>query len=525
MITTGGGAGYGRYSSNFIPKQSGATGTKKPNYSQQLLNNRMTNLKTAQTRKSSNYGLDLLNNRQADLKQAQTPTYGSGVGASTGKSYSPPSTGVGSGQGVNDWVNSMRASTSTTKAFDNSSTDSAVEKLRKQLYSGESSPDMPAQVNLDNYNTELASIQDLSDKYGFDYSREYAERQASILAQAQRDEIDAARARQEYETESAQVDLEHDFFEQYLATQQDLSNSGLNAGIASDRNTRLDMSRQYALSDILANQQLSGQEMDAALRTITAEELTYAEKLYQERMQQGFGNAMDVSKFTQSENQFQANAAMEQRAQLANEKWREFEFNNLSESDKQKMLQDERQFGTEMAWRQYEFENMSASEQAKLAADAEQFGMDMAWQRHKFEAGMAFDASFSGGSSGGGGGYKSTGAVAKGTWGTSKGNPPKSFQQDLTAALKNTGYSSSWIKPMSELIARESSWNPNAKNPSSTAHGYGQFLNSTRKNYEKKYGIGYTSPVNQLVLTMHYVKDRYGTPQKAINFHNKNNWY
>lgn len=78
---------------------------------------------------------------------------------------------------------------------------------------------------------------------------------------------------------------------------------------------------------------------------------------------------------------------------------------------------------------------------------------------------------------------------------------------------------------MTEIVARESTWNPQAKNPNSTAHGYAQFLNSTRQNYEKKTGLSYDDPVNQLIMMAEYIKDRYGTPQAALDFWNKNNWY
>jgi len=76
-----------------------------------------------------------------------------------------------------------------------------------------------------------------------------------------------------------------------------------------------------------------------------------------------------------------------------------------------------------------------------------------------------------------------------------------------------------------ELVGRESSWSSAAKNPNSTAHGYGQFLDSTRRNYEKKTGLDYDNPVHQLAMMAQYVKDRYGTPDKALAFWDKNKWY
>lgn len=403
----------------------------------------------------------------AQKLRASSPTYGSGYSYGSGTNTSGFSLGSASdGMGsVIDWIDELKKQANASKG---------------------AKPNLPAQINLDKYKTEMATIQDIANKYGFDYSREYAEQQAAILAQAQRDEIAAARERQAYESQAAQEELGHDFFKQYLEQRQGLADTGLNAGIAAERDIRLEMNRQFALSDILANEQLSNQEMDRRLATITAEELAYADRLYNERLQQGFGNAMDYSRFLQSENQWQANMAMQQRNQQAEEAWREFQWNNMSASDRMKFI-----------------------------ADIEKYGMDQAWERHKFDAGMAFDAGYSGFS----------GEVKGGSWKSSKGEPPQQFKNHLSAALEATGYPSSWIPAMSELIARESSWNPSAKNPNSTAHGYGQFLNSTRANYEKKYGIKYDNPVNQLILTMHYVKDRYGSPDKAIAFHNKNNWY
>lgn len=91
--------------------------------------------------------------------------------------------------------------------------------------------------------------------------------------------------------------------------------------------------------------------------------------------------------------------------------------------------------------------------------------------------------------------------------------------------MKQANVPDEWRPYLTELFGRESGWNPNAKNPNSTAHGYAQFLKSTRASYEKKYGIKYDSPVNQLILGIKYVQDRYKDPVKALEFWDKNKWY
>lgn len=410
-----------------------------------------------------------------------------------------------------NWANNLKTTVQRTSSGPSfKKVDNQVEKLRKQL-TPKSGPKLPGHVDLNRYTTELTTIDELSKKYGFDYSREYAERQGQTIGNARRDEVEAARARLEYETEAAKTDLEHESFGAYLEQRQEMVDRGMNAGIQAEGELQLEMQRQYALSDILAEEQLANQELDRRLGTITAEELRYIEELYSSRLQQGFENAMNLSRFNQSENQWQAEMEMRQRQQIVDERWREFEFNNMSAAEREMFLQRERQIGYEQAWREYEFNNLSAAEQARIIADAEKFGMEMAWERHKFEAGMAFEAG--------------SANIPSGGWRTSKGEPPSSFKSHLSAALQKTGLPTSWIPAVSELIARESTWNPKARNPNSTAHGYGQFLTSTRRDYERRYGIKYDTPVNQLILTLHYIKDRYGSAQKALAFHNKNNWY
>ena len=93
------------------------------------------------------------------------------------------------------------------------------------------------------------------------------------------------------------------------------------------------------------------------------------------------------------------------------------------------------------------------------------------------------------------------------------------------AAAVRKGVPFSEVKALTELIGLESSWNPNAKNPKSSAHGLAQFLTSTRRQYEKKYGLNYNNPVDQIVLMWHYVKDRYGSAENALRFWDANRWY
>lgn len=82
-----------------------------------------------------------------------------------------------------------------------------------------------------------------------------------------------------------------------------------------------------------------------------------------------------------------------------------------------------------------------------------------------------------------------------------------------------------------DLISRESGWNPNAQNPSSSAAGLFQFLDSTRQNY----GITRDSPLqDQIRAGLQYIADRYQTPSGAlehwqrrvpINGRDVGNWY
>jgi len=74
---------------------------------------------------------------------------------------------------------------------------------------------------------------------------------------------------------------------------------------------------------------------------------------------------------------------------------------------------------------------------------------------------------------------------------------------------------------LEELVQRESSWNPTAQNPTSTAFGLFQFLDSTWANYGQKT----SDPAAQAQAGLSYIRDRYGSPSAALSFHDRKNYY
>lgn len=75
---------------------------------------------------------------------------------------------------------------------------------------------------------------------------------------------------------------------------------------------------------------------------------------------------------------------------------------------------------------------------------------------------------------------------------------------------------------LTKLVGKESAWNPNAQNPTSTASGIGQMLNSTYAGLGmKKTKTG----VSQLVATLAYISRRHVTPCNAWEHFQNKGWY
>jgi SLT domain-containing protein len=109
--------------------------------------------------------------------------------------------------------------------------------------------------------------------------------------------------------------------------------------------------------------------------------------------------------------------------------------------------------------------------------------------------------------------------------GTAYKTSPSDFQTNMSTAIKK-GVPQEWAPIMSEIVKRESSFNPKALNKSSGTYGYAQFQEYNVDSYNKKYGLDYrNNPADQLIAMYHYIEDRYKTPAKALAFWNAKGYY
>ena len=104
--------------------------------------------------------------------------------------------------------------------------------------------------------------------------------------------------------------------------------------------------------------------------------------------------------------------------------------------------------------------------------------------------------------------------------GTSAAVAPSGSYQDY--AMSKLGGSGSEFTCLENLWGKESGWNPNAQNPSSTAYGIAQFLDSTWAGT----GIAKTSDgYRQIDAGLIYIQKRFGSPCGAWAHSQANGWY
>jgi hypothetical protein len=156
-----------------------------------------------------------------------------------------------------------------------------------------------------------ATINDVAKKYGFDFSKDYANKQAEAVAQAQRNSINNSTRQNQAmygqnmrqingDLKAGVVGTENNFFQTYLQQRQQQSNRGINAGMQADQNVRLGMNQQSVLADIYrdtANNKSKesdrysneAMKLQDALALVEQQKLTEAEKMYQELLTRGYG--------------------------------------------------------------------------------------------------------------------------------------------------------------------------------------------------------------------------------------------
>ena len=111
-------------------------------------------------------------------------------------------------------------------------------------------------------------------------------------------------------------------------------------------------------------------------------------------------------------------------------------------------------------------------------------------------------------------------AAARPGQGTDAAVAPAGSYQEY--AMGKLGGSGSEFGCLENLWGKESGWNPNAQNPSSTAYGIPQFLDSTWAGT----GIAKTSDgYRQIDAGLIYIENRYGSPCGAWSHSQANNWY
>lgn len=100
---------------------------------------------------------------------------------------------------------------------------------------------------------------------------------------------------------------------------------------------------------------------------------------------------------------------------------------------------------------------------------------------------------------------------------------PAAAQAYAASQLGSYGWAADQMQCLVTLWTKESDWKTTATNPSSGAYGVVQSLPA-----EKMASAGADYRTNfrtQINWGLNYVKERYGSPCDALNFHYANNWY
>jgi Transglycosylase SLT domain len=90
-------------------------------------------------------------------------------------------------------------------------------------------------------------------------------------------------------------------------------------------------------------------------------------------------------------------------------------------------------------------------------------------------------------------------------------------QSIMQRMARQWGWGNQW-GALYRLIMKESGFNPSAANPTSSARGLFQKMTSIHGPLER-------TIEGQILWGFNYIRQRYGNPTNALNFHLRNNWY
>lgn len=206
-------------------------------------------------------------------------------------------------------INSTKAKTSKIIKDTSNKTSKAISNARKSAASKTNAYKNGKAYK--NANTlQNSTIDDIAKKYGFDFSQKYANNQAETMAAGQRNiynsqsrenesmnKMNLDRISNNYD--SAAGDLDKGYFQQFLGTQQNQANRGLNAGIAANQNLQLAMNKQGEVADLWKQRNLNTQEesmrysntdqtIAEALAQVEKEKGMNSQKIYQDLRRQGY---------------------------------------------------------------------------------------------------------------------------------------------------------------------------------------------------------------------------------------------
>lgn len=245
-----------------------------------------------------------------------------------------------------------------------------------------------------------STVDGISKKYGFDFSRDYASQQAETEAQAKRNTYNNS-IRQNTSTNQTTMKqiqdnlsqgnaaLDNSFFQTYLQQRQAQANRGINSGISAEQDLRLGMNQQAQMASMYrdaatartAEQNRFGNEslrLKEALGLVEQERAARENALYQELVQRAYDTISQERSYGLELSQSEWNKLQDQIS-------REL---NISQMDAERIMNEAELTGKYNGSRtaeQYDREFQQRMNQANLKLDQDQFS----WQKQMDQADLA----------------------------------------------------------------------------------------------------------------------------------------